>query len=118
MIVFFPRKPDTPPGDFDDQGFWDKVKHFALAAGREVIEKALWLYYTAQAPRTPLWAKTAIYAALAYFVLPFDAVPDLIPVVGYTDDLATLAAVIGAVSMYITSDVKAQAEQKLADWFA
>lgn len=103
--------------NFDDGGFWSKVKNFAVTAGREVIEKALWLYYAAQAPDTPVWAKTAIYAALAYFVMPLDAIPDVLPVVGYTDDLGTLAAAVTTVSMYITSDVKAQAQQKLADWF-
>jgi uncharacterized membrane protein YkvA (DUF1232 family) len=104
--------------NFDDGSFWSKVKDFALTAGREVIEKALWLYYAAQNPDTPVWAKTAIYAALAYFVMPFDAIPDVIPVVGYTDDLGTLAAAVTTVSMYITADVKAQAEQKMTDWFA
>ena len=66
--------------EFDDGSFWDKVKNFALKAGKEVIEKALWLYYAAQQPNTPVWAKTVIYGALAYFVLPVDAVPDAIPV--------------------------------------
>jgi len=104
--------------DFDDSGFWSKVKNFAVTAGREVIEKALWLYYAAQAPETPVWAKTAIYGALAYFMMPLDAIPDVMPVVGYTDDLGTLAAAVTTVSMYITADVKAQAQQKLVDWFA
>jgi uncharacterized membrane protein YkvA (DUF1232 family) len=102
---------------FDEGGFWNKVKNFAVTAGREVIEKALWLYFAAQAPETPVWAKTTIYGALAYFVMPLDAIPDVLPVVGYTDDLGTLAAAVGTVSMYITADVKAQAQQKLVDWF-
>jgi uncharacterized membrane protein YkvA (DUF1232 family) len=41
----------------------------------------------------------------------------MVPVAGYTDDLGTLAAAAATVSMYITADVKAQAQQKLADWF-
>ena len=48
---------------YSDSSFWDKLKHFALSAGKEVIEKALWLYYAAQRPETPKWAKTAIYGA-------------------------------------------------------
>lgn len=103
--------------DFDDDSFWAKVRNFALAAGKEVIEKALWLYYAAQAKGTPVWAKTTIYAALAYFVFPLDAVPDMVPVAGYTDDLGALAAATATVAMYITSEVKAQAQQKLSDWF-
>ena len=49
--------------EYSDSSFWDKVKKFALTAGKEVIEKALWLYYAAQRPETPKWAKTAIYGA-------------------------------------------------------
>jgi uncharacterized membrane protein YkvA (DUF1232 family) len=102
---------------FDDTGFWTKAANFAKAAGREVIEKALWLYFAAQRPDTPLWAKTAIYGALAYFVMPFDAIPDIVPLAGYTDDLATLAAALASVAMYVDDDVKKQAETRLSDWF-
>ena len=102
---------------FDDGSFWNKVKNFALKAGTEVIEKALWLYYAAQQPNTPAWAKTVIYGALAYFVLPVDAVPDAIPVAGFTDDLGALAAALGTVSMYVTAQVKTMATEKMKEWF-
>ena len=103
--------------EFDDGSFWNKVKHFALKAGREVVEKALWLYYAAQQPSTPAWARTVIYGALAYFVLPVDAMPDAIPVAGFTDDLGALAAALGTVSMYVTSEVKTMAADKMKEWF-
>ena len=102
---------------FDEAGFWTKLKKFAKKAGSEVVEKALWLFYASQESETPIWAKTAIYAALAYFILPVDAVPDVIPVAGFTDDLGVLAAAVASVSMYITSDVKEKANQKMKDWF-
>jgi len=103
--------------NFSEDGFWNKVVKYAKAAGQEVIEKALWLYYAAQTPQTPAWAKATIYGALGYFILPVDAIPDVLPGVGYTDDLGIIAAAITAVSMYITEDVKRQASQKLQDWF-
>lgn len=103
--------------DYSEHGFWDKLKHFARKAGSEVVEKALWLYYAAQQPATPAWAKTVIFGALAYFILPIDAIPDLLPVVGYTDDLGVLATAIVTVSMYITDDVKEQARVKQRQWF-
>lgn len=103
--------------NFSEDGFWNKVVKYAKAAGLEVIEKALWLYYAAQTPQTPAWAKATIYGALGYFILPVDAIPDVLPGVGYTDDLGIIAAAITAVSMYITEDVKRQASQKLQDWF-
>jgi uncharacterized membrane protein YkvA (DUF1232 family) len=103
--------------DYSEQGFWDKLVSFAKTAGKEVIEKALWLYYAAQDPKIPSWAKTVIYGALGYFIFPIDAIPDITPVVGYADDLGVLAAAVATVSMYITDDVKALASQKLNDWF-
>ena len=102
---------------FNEQDFWSKVSRFAKTAGREVIEKCLWLYYAAQAPGTPAWAKSVIYGALAYFVLPLDAIPDVIPVAGFTDDLGALVAAVGAVAMFIDDDVRERAALKLEDWF-
>lgn len=102
---------------YSDESFWEKLKKFAKKAGSEVVEKALWLYYAAQRPETPAWAKTVIYGALAYFILPMDAIPDIIAGVGYSDDLGALAAAIATVSAYINDDVKQQAARKMGDWF-
>ena len=102
---------------FSDDGFWGKVTKFAKTAGKEVIEKALWLYYAAQNPQTPLWAKTTIYGALGYLISPIDAIPDVTPVVGYADDLGVLVAAVAAVAVYITDEVKALTAKKLKDWF-
>lgn len=102
---------------YTDDSFWDKVVKFAKTAGREVIEKALWLYYAAQQPDTPVWAKTAVYGALGYFISPIDAIPDITPVIGYVDDLAVLAAAVATVSTYITAEVKERAAEKLRGWF-
>lgn len=102
---------------FTDSGFWNKVKLFGRQAGREVIERALWLYYAAQQPNTPKWAKSVILGALAYFISPLDAIPDLTPLVGFTDDLGALAAALTMVTLYIDDGVKALAADKLASWF-
>ena len=103
---------------FEDSSYWAKLKAYALVAGREVIEKSLWLYYAAQAPDTPAWAKTVIYSALAYFVLPADAIPDVVPLAGFSDDLGALAAAVASVAMYIDDDVRAKAAAKLSNWFS
>lgn len=102
---------------YSDTNFWDKVKNFGQSAGKEVIEKALWLYYTAQDAKTPTWAKTTIYGALAYFILPIDAIPDVIPVAGFTDDLGALAAALATVSAHVTEDIKEETAQKMRQWF-
>jgi len=103
--------------NYSDRGFWEKVMAYAEAAGKEVIEKALWLYYASQAPQTPAWARGVIYGALGYFIFPIDAIPDLTPVLGYADDLGVLAAAVATVALYITDDIKALAARKMTDWF-
>lgn len=103
--------------DYSDSGFWEKLKGYAKTAGLEVIEKALFLYYAAQKTETPIWAKTTVYGALAYFISPIDAIPDFTPIIGYADDLGVLAVAVTAIASYIDSDVKTQAQVKLEDWF-
>lgn len=97
--------------------FWPKLNRFAYKAGREIVEKALWLFYAAKRPETPMWARSVIVGALAYFVLPTDAVPDFIPGAGYADDLSVLATAVGAVMMFIDDEVKQKSEQVLQKWF-
>lgn len=91
---------------FTETGFWSKIKLFSRQAGKDVIERALWLYYAAQRPNTPKWAKSVIFGALAYFISPLDAIPDLTPLVGFTDDLGALAAALTMVALYIDDEVK------------
>lgn len=102
---------------YSEEGFWDKVVRYARQAGKEVIERALQLYYAAQSPDTPKWAKGVIYGALGYFIVPLDAIPDLTPVVGYADDLGVLAAALATVALYVTPEIKAKAKAKIQEWF-
>lgn len=103
--------------DYSDETFWEKVARFAKRAGREVIEKALWLHFAAQDEKTPVWAKTTMYGALAYFIVPADMIPDIIPGAGFTDDLGALAAAVTTVAVYITPAVKAKATEQVNRWF-
>jgi len=106
------------PSAFSEKSFWYKLKHLAKAAGQDVVERALCLFYAAQKPDTPLWAKTVIYGALSYFISPIDAVPDITPVLGYSDDLGVLVSAVLTVAMYVTDDVRQKARDKLGSWFA
>lgn len=67
------------------------------------------LYFCLLDPKTPLWVKGIVGAALAYFILPLDAIPDLLPLVGLSDDAGVLAAALTAVSTHITAEHRAQA---------
>lgn len=102
---------------YSEEGFWDKVGKVAKAAGLKVIYMALLLYYTVIASTTPMASRTVIFGALGYFILPIDLIPDLIPIVGYTDDIAALTAVIRTVSSHITPAIKQSAKDQLHRWF-
>ncbi len=102
---------------YTEAGFWKKLKQYAASAGKEVVEKALLLYYAGQEESAPAWAKATIVASLGYFIAPLDAIVDLTPAVGYADDLGVLALAIAAVATYINDDVRAKARNKMESWF-
>lgn len=102
---------------YTDDSFWKKIKNYAKSAGKSVLESALKIYYVAQDKDTPIWAKTTIYAALGYFISPIDAIPDITPVIGYTDDLGVLVTALAAVSIYIKKKHSKKANKTLKQWF-
>ena len=103
--------------EYSEKGLWAKLAGYAKTAGKEIVEKALCLYYAAQRPETPAWAKAVIFSALGYFILPADAIPDLTPIVGFSDDLGALTLAVAAVAAYINKDVRDQAKVKIKQWF-
>lgn len=101
----------------DGKTLWRKLARQASRAGREVVERALQLHYAAQRPDTPAWARRTAYGALAYFILPTDAVPDFLVGVGYTDDLAALTTAVATLAAYIDDEVRAKARLRMREWF-
>ena len=77
---------------------------------------ALVVYYALQSPALPRKDKAKIVAALAYLLLPFDILPDAIPVVGVIDDAAILWAVLRLL-VVIDDSIKAQAAERVRQWF-
>ena len=77
------------------RGFLPKLAR--VAAKVPFAGEALAVFLAARDPATPATAKGMMLAALAYFVLPTDAIPDIFPVVGFTDDAAVIAAMIALV---------------------
>jgi len=69
------------------------------------------MYFALLDARTPIWVKATVAAALAYFILPLDAVPDLLPIVGLSDDASVLAAALTAVATHITDEHHAKARE-------
>lgn len=102
---------------YSESKLWDKVKKVAKAAGVKAIYMVLLLYYVLQSPDVSMADKAKIYGALGYFILPLDLIPDAIPVVGYTDDIAALLWALHAVWSNITPEMQCRAKQKLHEWF-
>src|SRR5437764_858421 len=102
---------------YTDDGFWDKLRGVARAAGAKLVEKALTLYYCARDPDTPGRARAIILGALGYFILPLDAIPDVIPVIGYSDDLGVILAALAVVVAHIKPVHSEQARAKMRAWF-
>jgi uncharacterized membrane protein YkvA (DUF1232 family) len=102
---------------FTDDKFWHKLARAFKKAGVKVVYAALVLFYSLQDPRISKRDKLLIIGALGYFILPVDLIPDFLPALGYTDDLAALVLAFIKVKQCITQEVKAKAEAKLRQWF-
>jgi len=92
-------------------GFWPKVGRTAarLPFARQLVS----VYYAARDPETPTAAKGLMLGALAYFVLPADAIPDILAGVGFTDDAAVITAVIATLGTNIRPRHRQAAERAL-----
>ncbi|MCB0704812.1 MAG: DUF1232 domain-containing protein [Saprospiraceae bacterium] len=108
------RKYET---NFSVNQFWQKIGAYAKQAGLKTIYSALLLFYAFRRKDTPLWAKHIVVGVLGYFISPFDAIPDLTPFLGYTDDIGVLSFGLVAIAMYIDAGVRENARKKLASWF-
>lgn len=96
---------------------WEKIADVAKKAGVKVVYGVLLLYYVAVDPNTSTADKAKIYGAIGYFILPLDLVPDAIPMVGYTDDLAAITWALKAVWDNITPSIHDKARRQLSKWF-
>jgi len=112
----FARTEFWRPGDDGDSGLrnslWRKLRR--VAAQIPFAEDLLATYYCAFDRDTPLPVKATLVGALAYFVLPIDAIPDVLPVIGFTDDAAVLATAIQLVASHIRPVHRQAARDALA----
>ena len=102
---------------YSEKSFWGKLARNAGAAGEEIVEKALQLHYVMEKPGLPNWVRASIYGSLGYFIMPFDAMPDVVPGVGYSDDFAILVLAFMTVARHIDDEVRAKAAAKMRKWF-
>ncbi|HET6159698.1 MAG TPA: YkvA family protein [Dongiaceae bacterium] len=94
-----------------ERDFWQKLK--ATCRKIPFIDDLTAIYYCAMDPATPLQVKAILFGALAYFVVPFDLVPDFIAVFGFADDAAVLYAAVRAVLPHIKPEHREHAKEAL-----
>lgn len=94
LIVYDPVRAQREER-FVRRNFWRKLR--ANLHRIPFLEELLAAYFCATDPATPFKVKAILFGALAYFVLPVDALPDWLALAGFTDDAAVLAAAIQAV---------------------
>lgn len=92
-------------------GFWPKIRR--VAAQVPFAKEALSVWYCAKDDETPIAAKGMMLAALAYFVLPVDAIPDVIVGLGYTDDAAVFTALMAVIGRNLKPRHKAAAKRDI-----
>lgn len=117
MKPLVPRNIEKYQKHYSEKGLLSKIGKTFRKAGIKAVYYVLILYYVLADKNTPNKHKALIVGTLGYFILPVDLLPDLLPALGYTDDIAALAACIKSVYENITPDVKRNAAQKLHTWF-
>jgi len=90
-----------------NEGFWQKARR--TLGSVPFTEDAVAAFHCATDGATPLPIRATLFGALAYFVMPFDAIPDFIAGLGYTDDAAVLLAAFTAAKVHITEADRAKA---------
>ncbi len=110
------------PGDEDTQQrrertvrekFWPTMRRAIrqIPFGRDAVAA----YYCAMDPLTPIRVRGTLLAALGYFVLPIDVIPDIFAVVGFSDDVAVLTAAFAMIRGNISQRHYDKADQALKD---
>lgn len=102
---------------FSKPAFLKKVSRYFRQMGLKTTYSALLLYYAYERKDIPQYAKNIILGVLGYLISPIDWLPDLTPVIGYTDDLGILAFGLVTIACYINDEVRIKARKRLKSWF-
>jgi uncharacterized membrane protein YkvA (DUF1232 family) len=98
---------------YDENSFWEKLKTVAGKLGETVLRPLLTLYYIMRDGQVSIFEKTCIIGALGYFILPTDAIPDFIVMIGYTDDITVILILLRHMTKNITPEIRENVEIKL-----
>ncbi len=103
---------------FNDTAFWEKLKTHVVKIGHDLLVQALCLYYCMVDDKVPAGVKATIIGGLGYLILPLDFIPDILPGVGFLDDIAVLSAIAVSIKEHITDEHKQAAKKKADELFS
>lgn len=103
--------------NYSEENLLHKISKFGAHIGLELLYKVAQLWCVLQKPEVPAKDKALIMGALGYLITPLDFLPDLTPVLGYSDDLVAITFALLKVQGYIDDEVKAEAKALLAKVF-
>ena len=102
---------------YNDSSFLDKITKYGKLIGINALYKAVQLWFVLQKPDVPASTKAVIMGALGYLIAPLDFLPDLMPVLGYTDDFVAITFALIKVQGYIDEEVERKSKKLLAKIF-
>lgn len=102
---------------YNDSSFLDKVTKYGKLIGITALYKAVQLWFVLQKPDVPARTKAVIMGALGYLIAPLDFLPDLLPVLGYTDDIVAITFALIKVQGYIDEEVERKSKKLLTKIF-
>ena len=102
---------------YSKDGLFDKIGKYAKDIGLNLIYETLKLWYVTDNPNLPGKTKATILGAFGYLISPLDLIPDITPVVGYTDDAGAIAMAIAMAQVFINQEVKDKAKAKIDEIF-
>lgn len=98
---------------YSDEGFKSKMKRLGKKMGGKLLYNVYVLYYVLKSRDVPVRVKAEILGALGYVLVPLDLIPDFIPVLGFSDDLAAVAFAVHAAHAQISPEIQQKAEKKV-----
>ncbi len=100
----------------DREELFAAIKKGVKKSGVQLAYSALLMYNAFLRKETPHWARSVITGALVYLICPVDAIPDVTPIVGYTDDLGVLSFALVSIAGYINDDIREKSKEQLSSF--
>jgi len=104
--------------NLDYNALWTHIANWSRKAGRAATRPALLMWYVMRSKETPRADKWAIFGSLAFLILPIDILDSKrLPIIGWLDEVASLAILVQKMSKYITPEMEIKADEQLDKWF-